>query len=87
VFVRAGDIGVIVVDEIHMVGEAFRGALLETLLSKVVLLNKHAKPQGGIQILGMSATLPNPETVRFIASALFLGICLPPPCWGAFVGT
>ena len=51
------DIGLIVVDELHMLSESSRGAILESLISKVLFLNK------GVQVLGMSATLPNIEDI------------------------
>ncbi|XP_022111115.1 DNA polymerase theta-like [Acanthaster planci] len=71
-------LGIIVVDELHMVGDAHRGYLLELLLTKVRYITKKAHhaaktpqaatvdksatcplPTNSIQIVGMSATLPN----------------------------
>lgn len=50
---RLNELGLIVVDELHLIGEAGRGATLETLLSTVLFANQ------GIQIVGMSATIGN----------------------------
>ncbi|XP_055384286.1 helicase POLQ-like isoform X2 [Condylostylus longicornis] len=50
---RVNEIGLIVVDELHLIGEKGRGAILENFLSKVIALN------AGIQIIGMSATIGN----------------------------
>ena len=44
----------IVVDEIHMLADTHRGFLLEVILSKVIFALKNK-----VQIIGMSATLPN----------------------------
>uniref|UniRef100_A0A2S2R232 Helicase POLQ-like n=1 Tax=Sipha flava TaxID=143950 RepID=A0A2S2R232_9HEMI len=46
-------VGMIVVDELHLLGEQKRGALLETTLTKVLYSNYN------IQIIGMSATIGN----------------------------
>lgn len=59
---RLSEVGLIVVDELHMVGDANRGTNLETLLTKAVY-NK----QSHIQIIGMSATISN---LREVASFL-----------------
>ncbi|XP_009982815.1 PREDICTED: DNA polymerase theta-like, partial [Tauraco erythrolophus] len=65
---KMDSLGVVVVDELHMLGDTHRGYLLELLLTKVrYVTEKVAKRQakmtspgfGGIQIVGMSATLPN----------------------------
>ncbi|MFH1391569.1 MAG: DEAD/DEAH box helicase [Candidatus Diapherotrites archaeon] len=48
------DIGLLVVDEIHSIGSD-RGATLEMLITKLRFLNKN------IQVLGLSATIPNAE--------------------------
>ncbi|XP_037815116.1 helicase POLQ-like [Lucilia sericata] len=50
---RANELGLVVVDELHLIGEKGRGAYLEALLTKIMYLN--AK----IQIVGMSATIGN----------------------------
>ncbi|KAM9306729.1 helicase POLQ-like [Pholidichthys leucotaenia] len=50
---RLEDLGLLVVDELHMLGDGSRGAIIEMTLAKVYYLNK------SIQIIGMSATLGN----------------------------
>ncbi|XP_012425409.5 DNA polymerase theta [Taeniopygia guttata] len=65
---KMDSLGVVVVDELHMLGDSHRGYLLELLLTKVRYVTEkvakgHSKSTspgfGGIQIVGMSATLPN----------------------------
>jgi superfamily II DNA/RNA helicase len=50
---RVGELGLVLVDEIHFVGVDSRGCLLEMLLTRL----RHVCPT--VQIVGMSATLPN----------------------------
>lgn len=47
-------LSMVIVDELHMLGDKHRGYLLEIILSKV-----HFIYQEKVQIIGMSATLPN----------------------------
>ncbi|RZC43124.1 helicase POLQ-like [Asbolus verrucosus] len=50
---RISEIGLIVVDELHLVGESGRGSTLEALLTKIMFI------KADIQIVGMSATIGN----------------------------
>ncbi|XP_032977365.1 DNA polymerase theta [Rhinolophus ferrumequinum] len=65
-------LGTVVVDELHMLGDSHRGYLLELLLTKICYITqKSASCQAdlasplsyAVQIIGMSATLPNLELV------------------------
>ncbi|KFD52012.1 hypothetical protein M513_07144 [Trichuris suis] len=69
-------LGVIVVDELHLVKDRHRGKVLELLLSKLLY---HVRQQqfayglsNPIQIIGMSATLPNIEIYgKWLCSEIF----------------
>lgn len=54
-------LGIIVVDELHMAGDPSRGYLLELLLTKVQFASQGTLGSADqkVQIVGMSATLPN----------------------------
>ncbi|EER43307.1 DNA polymerase I [Histoplasma capsulatum H143] len=51
------DLGVVVLDELHMLDDEHRGYLIEIMVTKLLLL------QQDIQIVGMSATLSNTEVL------------------------
>ncbi|KAF3772654.1 Helicase and polymerase-containing protein TEBICHI, partial [Nymphaea thermarum] len=84
---RLSEVGIIVIDELHMVGDPSRGYLLELMLTKL----RYATGEGvsgessgdgsslsnggtarGLQIVGMSATMPNVAAV-----ADWLQVCEP----------
>ena len=78
------------VDELHLVGDADRGYQLELMLTKLIFADKYSKPehdcnqvinqQYGIQIIGMSATLPNMHHVAdWLDAALYLSDYRPIP--------
>lgn len=46
------DLGVVVLDELHMIDDDHRGYLMELLATKLLSLGR------SVQIVGMSATLP-----------------------------
>ena len=67
-------ISMIIVDEIHLLDDSYRGFLIEVLLSKISFLT----PQ--VQIVGMSATLPNlKELGEWLQAAVHLTDYRPVP--------
>ena len=48
-----------VIDELHMVGDSGRGYLLELMLTKLTYVTQSPSMTPTVQIIGMSATLPN----------------------------
>ncbi|GJQ83211.1 hypothetical protein Trydic_g18235 [Trypoxylus dichotomus] len=58
---RTGELGLVIVDELHLIGDESRGATLEELLSKLLCIQENT------QIIGMSATIGNlPEICKFL---------------------
>ncbi|KAL3650829.1 hypothetical protein CASFOL_007232 [Castilleja foliolosa] len=86
---RLSELGTIVIDELHMVGDQSRGYLLELLLTKLRYAagegnvgsssgessgtsSGRSDPARGLQIVGMSATLPNVSAVaNWLQAALY----------------
>ncbi|XP_068085196.1 DNA polymerase theta [Anabrus simplex] len=65
------DLGAIVVDELHLLGDQFRGYILELMLTKIkymCTMNSNIS----VQIIGMSATLPNLDLLaKWLGADLF----------------
>ncbi|PYI03628.1 DNA-directed DNA polymerase theta [Aspergillus sclerotiicarbonarius CBS 121057] len=69
-----GDLGVVVLDELHMLDDEHRGYLLELMVTKLLLLRQD------IQIIGMSATLSNTEMLaEWMNAAYFVSTYRPVP--------
>ncbi|KAI3522458.1 hypothetical protein L1887_00239 [Cichorium endivia] len=81
---RLSEVGIIVIDELHMVGDQHRGYLLELMLTKLrygvgegrVEFSSSGASSGNLnhdlQIVGMSATLPNVGAVAdWLQAALY----------------
>ncbi|KAL1505822.1 hypothetical protein ABEB36_005294 [Hypothenemus hampei] len=63
---RSSEIGLVVVDELHLIGEGHRGAILEACLTKIMHVNND------IQIVGMSATIGNIEEIsKFLHADIY----------------
>ncbi|XP_036368703.1 DNA polymerase theta-like isoform X2 [Octopus sinensis] len=77
-------LGVIVVDELHMIGDSHRGYLLELMLTKILFVSKQnnfnksnrikdaPNKNVQVQIIGMSATLPNLHVIaKWLDASLY----------------
>ncbi|XP_077131890.1 helicase POLQ-like isoform X2 [Ranitomeya variabilis] len=62
---RISDLGLVVVDELHMLSEGSRGAILEMTLAKILYTSEST------QIIGMSATLNNVGELQQFLKAEF----------------
>lgn len=70
-------VGAVVIDELHMIGEPHRGFLLELLITKILYAsssdNSLSEQRNHIQLIGMSATLPNVQMLsRWIGGELYI---------------
>ncbi len=70
----------IVVDEIHSVSDPQRGYLLELLLTKLEFMSRKDGEDVDVQIIGMSATLPNlPLLAAWLNARLYVTDFRPVP--------
>ncbi|KAL4877149.1 hypothetical protein BJY04DRAFT_230945 [Aspergillus karnatakaensis] len=69
-----GELGAVVLDELHMLDDEHRGYLLELMVTKLLLL------QQDIQIVGMSATISNTELLaEWMNARYFISTYRPVP--------
>ncbi|XP_019619912.1 PREDICTED: DNA polymerase theta-like [Branchiostoma belcheri] len=74
---KTDQLGIVVVDELHMVGDSHRGYLLELLLTKIRYVTSKNRTDNKaatnpVQIVGMSATLPNLDLLaRWLDAELY----------------
>eukprot|EP01132_Coremiostelium_polycephalum_P005373 gene5373-6704_t len=72
---RIDEIGCCVIDELHMIGDGERGLTLELLISKLLYVSK-----GSVQIIGMSATIPNVTSLKnWLRGSVYQGDFRPVP--------
>ncbi|XP_065212353.1 helicase POLQ-like [Planococcus citri] len=63
---RLDEVGMLVIDEVHLIGDASRGPVLEMMLSKLMYVSKN------MHIIAMSATVGNlNEISRFLNAQLY----------------
>lgn len=61
---RLSDLGIVVVDELHMINDPHRGYQLELMLTKLRYMSAvYEDSSTEVQIVGMSATMPNGDQV------------------------
>ncbi|CAI5444699.1 unnamed protein product [Caenorhabditis angaria] len=75
---KLDNIGLVVVDELHMIGDGNRGAIMEQLLAKFLY-------KGRGQIVGMSATLPNLDDLQVAMRAFIYKTDFRPVALSEFV--
>ncbi|KAI5297867.1 hypothetical protein KEM55_004140 [Ascosphaera atra] len=69
-----GDLGIVVVDEMHMIDDEHRGYLIEIMVTKLMLLQQES------QIVAMSATLSNTEVLaRWLRANYYISKYKPIP--------
>ncbi|OTF74570.1 DNA polymerase theta-like protein [Euroglyphus maynei] len=81
---KIADIGLIIVDELHMIGDTSRGYILELLLSKLMHMKSNPLAEdldiSQLQIVGMSATIPNLKDIaKWLDAELFITDYRPVP--------
>ena len=75
---KLDDIGIVVIDEIHMMSDEDRGYILELLITKLRYIS--SPRTGGIQIVGLSATLPNIDSFsKWLNASLYVTDYRPVP--------
>ena len=73
-------LGVVIVDELHMIGNRHRGYLLELLLTKVLYIERVKKGLLKIQLVGMSPTFPNMNSLaRWLQAQIYYTEVRPTP--------
>ncbi|CAG0886048.1 unnamed protein product [Cyprideis torosa] len=66
------ELGLIVIDEIHLLSDPHRGYLLELLVTKALFVSEKNSRRHRIQLIGMSATMPNIEVLaRWLKADLY----------------
>eukprot|EP01114_Cavostelium_apophysatum_P021206 TRINITY_DN7330_c0_g1_i1.p1 TRINITY_DN7330_c0_g1~~TRINITY_DN7330_c0_g1_i1.p1 ORF type:complete len:1094 (+),score=231.21 TRINITY_DN7330_c0_g1_i1:99-3380(+) len=71
---KMSKVGLVIVDELHMLDESDRGCILEELLTKIRFTDRN------IQIIGMSATVPNlPVVAKWLDANVYEDVFRPVP--------
>ena len=71
---KSDQLGIVVMDELHMLDDENRGYLIELTITKLLCL------QQGIQLIGMSATLSSPRLIAdWLGAKFYVSECRPVP--------